>query len=218
MKDFFLARYKNKTRKELQQIIDFNKRYHPDAVLAAIELLNGKVEEEDPIEPLYPIIVEENKSPKPDFLKLAFEVRPFLRTYSYRDFLTILSLALAYSAFITLIGYYSNERFFENNTRSWATVGYFVVFLVNHIFYRIEHKRSNNFTGRYLNDLLLALIMFISQRVYGLILSVLFANKIAFTYLKIFQNPLSFLLIFFLFEIALSFVKSIFGVFRWRIF
>lgn len=89
-----------------------------------------------------------------------FFAKPFIRTLGYREFLTSLSLALLLLALYSVIDYYSNEDWIENNySLLWyGLLG--VTIPANHI-YRVEHGRANNFIGRNFHDYIF-LVLFIT--------------------------------------------------------
>lgn len=87
-----------------------------------------------------------------------FSIRNFVRTLSYREFVTSLSLALLLLALYSLLDYYFNEDWVENNysTIKWTLLC--VLIPINHVFYKAEHKRPNNFIGRNLHDYIFLLL------------------------------------------------------------
>jgi hypothetical protein len=94
------------------------------------------------------------KSEEEPDLFISFKSRLVLRSLSYRDFLTSVALGLLLHAFFEVLAYYSSEELFEHRTSS-IRMTLFVLFLaLNHIVYKSEHKRSNNFIGRVIHDLI----------------------------------------------------------------
>ena len=77
----------------------------------------------------------------------SFDVRPFVRTLSYIDFLTFLTTVLMLLAGIAIKTYLTGFT-------SYTTVKIFipVCFFRGHLIYRIEHRRSNRFIGRFITD------------------------------------------------------------------
>ena len=110
------------------------------------------------------------KRPDRDLADQIFSTRNFARTLSYREFVTSLSLALFLLAIYSLMGYYSNEHWIENNelTIKWAL--FCVLIPVNHVLYRVEHRRPNNFIGRSLHDCIF-LLLFMALNALRLFLS-----------------------------------------------
>lgn len=93
-----------------------------------------------------------------DLADQVFSTRTFLRTLSYREFITSLSLALLLLAFYRLFDYYSNEDWIENNESLIKWTLFCIILPLNHIFYKVEHKRQNNFIGRNLQDYIFLLL------------------------------------------------------------
>jgi hypothetical protein len=96
---------------------------------------------------------------KRDPFQDAFSKKRFVRSLSYREFLTSFSLALFLLACYLLLEYYSGEDWFGSNDSWLRWVIFIIVALFNHIFYRIEHGRSNNFIGRSFHDTIFLLIL-----------------------------------------------------------
>lgn len=100
-------------------------------------------------------------SPK-DFSHLMFDAKPFLRTFSFREVLTSLAMALLMLALFDLTEYYSEENWLpEDIGVEWC----FFAIVASHIIYYYEHNRSNNFIGRNLHDYIFALFYFGLHRV-----------------------------------------------------
>jgi hypothetical protein len=146
-----------------------------------------------------------------------FSTRSFLRTLSYREFVTALSLALLALALFRLLDYYSNEAaWIGNNGASlkWAMLA--ITVPVNHIFYKAEHKRANNFIGRNLHDYVF-LLLFVT--LYKLELFI-FGSGVTFSV----DGVGSFILVLLLFvvcvmlfEILVAVVKRFFRLFKWQV-
>lgn len=89
----------------------------------------------------------------------SFDIKPFLRTLSYREFLTTLTTVLMLLAGVAIKAYLTG---FTSNT----TVRIFIpaCFFIGHLVYRVEHRRSNRFIGRYILDIVsLLLFLLLSQ-------------------------------------------------------
>jgi len=65
-----------------------------------------------------------------------FSTRIFVRTLSYREFVTSLSLALLLLAFYSLLAYYSYEDWIENNETTIKWTLFFILIPTNHVFYK----------------------------------------------------------------------------------
>ena len=218
MEDYFLTKFQRKTRIELQRIVDNQGHYRPEAVLAATKLLNKKLSEQDlPIldEAAYP--TREEKS-KVDRLSLSFDYRPFFRTLSYREFLTSISIALFGLAIIGIINYYSDERFFEDAHSIWKWYTILFVFLANHIIYKHEHKRSNNFLGRSINDLFLLVSLVLLTISYKFITGGTYDFRIENGILGTIIIISVITITIFSFEIGLEFLKILLKKIRCQIF
>jgi hypothetical protein len=118
---------------------------------------------------------------KKDPLQLAFSKKSFMRTLSYREFFTSFSLALFLLACYMLLDYYGSEDWVRSNF-SWVIwVIIPIVLLFNHVFYKIEHGRSNNFIGRSLHDVIFLLswlgFYLLSSLYQGVTVSFPFANE-----------------------------------------
>lgn len=146
----------------------------------------------------------------------SFFAKPFIRTISYREFLTSLSLVLLLLAFYTVIDYYSDEHWIENNY-SLLKYGLLAIIIpANHIIYKSEHKRPNNFIGRNLHDYIF-LIFFIA--LYNLQLLI---NGSALTFdvknigiLIILLMVLIFLIM--VFELLVAILKRLLRFFKWQL-
>jgi hypothetical protein len=89
---------------------------------------------------------------QPDLEDHVFGTVNFARTLSYREFATSFSLALFLLALYTLVEYYSNEDWIGNNESAIKLTLFLFLVPVNHVFYKVEHKRPNNFIGRNFHD------------------------------------------------------------------
>mgnify|MGYP006999182309 CR=1 FL=1 len=218
MEQYFLQKYQNKTRDELQRIVANKGQYQPAAVSAAIQLLNENREKQ--IQLPQEKITEQVNVEDSNFgtLSLSFDYRPFFRALSYREFLTTIAMALLFQAFFEIIDYYSSERFFENTHKAWKGYGILVVFLANHILYRYEHRRSNNFIGRSLNDLLLIITLIFVRTTYEFILKGTYSISIDGSGVGLFFMILAILMFIFAFEVGVAFLKYLLKRLRCQIF
>lgn len=166
MKDYFLEKYKTKSKYDLQKIIDNKDQYQPEAIIAATHLLNHW--KDAPVSPDKGVILNSHKETesKTKSFSPIFDYKPFVRSLSYREFLTSITLALFCQAFIDTINYYSDEHIFEEYHNNIKFTFLILIFLANHIYYRYEHGRSNNFIGRSLNDLVLLFSIILTRTLY----------------------------------------------------
>jgi hypothetical protein len=85
----------------------------------------------------------------------SLNLRPFLRTLSYREYTTSISLGFLSMAILAILEHYG----------FWLNSEYLIFIIsfmpIGHIVYKIEHKRSNNFVGRVLHDTGFIFIFFI---------------------------------------------------------
>lgn len=88
----------------------------------------------------------------------SFNIRPYLRSLSHRELFTCLSLALLFVAVTDAI------EWAADNTRA-LKIAIFVTFTIgNHVFYKLEHRRPNNFAGRNIHDyIFLTLVVLITK-------------------------------------------------------
>lgn len=156
-----------------------------------------------------------DKTEEPD-LFISFKLRLFLRGLSYRDFLTSVSLGLLLQAFFVLLDYYSSEEFLEHRTSSIMMTHFIIFLLLNHIVYKSEHKRSNNFIGRVIHDLIFiagyVLINVGHRYLIGMQLSY------DATFLSVIGLLIVILVAAIFFEIGVAIVKRLFMLFKWQIF
>jgi hypothetical protein len=78
----------------------------------------------------------------------SFSTKDFIRTVSRRDLLTSFSLALLLIACFHIIDYYSFDDWVDDNESAIKLIIFLVIAPMNHVFYKAEHKRPNNFIGR----------------------------------------------------------------------
>lgn len=150
---------------------------------------------------------------EPD-LFIFFNARQFVRALSYRDFLTSICLALVVVAMSEVIQYYSSENFFENRTNSFRNIFFLMMIPLNHIVYKAEHKRSNNFIGRVLHDLIFIGSFLIINKILAFDINTIFAGE-PLTFI-LFLLVIIILLVFF--EIGIAILKRLFNLFKWQVF
>lgn len=150
---------------------------------------------------------------EPD-LFIFFNPRHFAKALSYRDFLTSICLALLVVAMSDVIQYYSSESFFENRTTSFKNIFFLLMIPLNHIVYKAEHGRSNNFIGRILHDLIFIGSFWIINKTIAFDVNAIFA-----------QDPLSFILfllaliiLLMFFELGIAILKRLLNLFKWQVF
>jgi len=155
--------------------------------------------------------MKETKEPD---LSIFFNARQFLRALSYRDFLTSICLALVVVAMSEVIQYYSSENFFENRAASLRIIFFLLIIPLNHIVYKAEHKRPNNFIGRVLHDLIFIGSFLIIDKIVAFDVNTIFAG-----------DPLTFILflvviiiLLMFFELGIAILKRLLTLFKWQVF
>ena len=142
----------------------------------------------------------------------SFDKEAFFRPLSYRDFLTPFTLAISLLAFYQVMQYYLNEHWIADHWVSIAIVAFLVAPLLNHAIYKLEHRRSNNFVGRVLHDLIFFLIFFIlfNVRTYILFGSIRQPDE---------GLPAVFgvVIVAFIFEILVAILKRLLRLFKWQV-
>ena len=91
----------------------------------------------------------------------------FFRTLSYRESLTSFSLAIFIISLKYIRNFYYYVDFIES-TNNWAFNSFFfaLIMILNHIFYRIEHKRHNVFYVRIFIDVIFILIYVVLRNIF----------------------------------------------------
>ncbi len=151
-----------------------------------------------------------------DLADQIFSPRDFSRTLSYREFLSSLSLALLLLALCAVVDYYDNEDWIANNESAIKWTLICVLLPVNHIFYKVEHKRSNNFIGRNFHDYIFIFLFVVLHKLrlflYGLGLSIGIEGVGGAIVLL-----LVFIIMVMLFELAVAILKRGLNFLRWQI-
>jgi hypothetical protein len=147
---------------------------------------------------------------------ISFTPRQFLRALSYRDFLTSITLGLLLHALFEVLDYYSSEELFEHTESLIRWILFILSLSLNHIVYRIEHRRSNNFIGRVIIDLIFAagytIIIVGHKLLIGLQLD------LDTTFINALATGFAILVSVILFEICVVIIKRIFMLFKWQVF
>lgn len=107
--------------------------------------------------------------------------RPFIRALSYREFLTPLCLSLLFTALIKSLAY------LLHSSSNWVTLVLFCLFMIlNHVFYKAEHLRSNNFIGRNLHDYIFLLAFSLLMGLFRIVKGQSFSLDIGHSVLALF--------------------------------
>lgn len=150
-----------------------------------------------------------------DLADQVFSTRNFLRTLSYREFITSLSLALLLLAFYRILDYYSNEDWIEDNEFLFMWTLFCIILPLNHVFYKTEHKRQNNFIGRNLHDYIFLLLFIASYKLQ------LFLMGTSLTFgIEGVGTVIVFLLVFIILvvvlELGVAIIKRVLRFLRWQ--
>jgi hypothetical protein len=76
----------------------------------------------------------------------------FRRSLSYREFITPICLVLFYFAFSIAVDLYRDEPFFLGRTSMFKYLLIAMLMIIQHVFYKVDHKRSNTMLGRSICD------------------------------------------------------------------
>ena len=144
----------------------------------------------------------------------SFNARLFIRTLSYRDFLTPLSLGLLLLAMFQIVGYYGGEHWVENNILLIRSTLMASMIFLNHIVYRLEHRRPNNYIGRSIHTSIF-LICFVS--LYQLYFFLIGLSHFGGMDPGIIGMLLMLVVFVMLFELIVALVKRILNLFKWQI-
>lgn len=151
-----------------------------------------------------------------DLADQTFSTRSFLRTLSYREFITSLSLALLLLAFYRLLDYYSNEDWIGNNGALIKWTLFCIILPLNHVFYKAEHKRQNNFVGRNLHDyiFLVFLVAIYKLQLFLMGTSLTFGIEGVGTVIVF---VLVFIMLVVVLELGIAIIKRLLSILRWRV-
>jgi hypothetical protein len=147
---------------------------------------------------------------------LALGTWDFIRALSYRDFLSSMSLSLLMIATMELIDYYSIDDWIRENDDFLTGLSFITILPLNHVFYRLEHKRSNNFIGRVLHDFIFFLCLLFLGRLKLFIAGGRFSTSpedIGSFVSMIF----SFVFFAMFYEVMISIGKRVLRRYKWRI-
>ena len=151
-----------------------------------------------------------------DLVDRVISRKDFVRTLSYREFATSLSLALLIIALHTLLDYYWDDWLSNyEQVIKWSLFG--ILALMNHVFYKVEHKRSNNFIGRNFHDY----IFFLTYIALYWLKSFLYGSNLSFGVDGVGSAIgilLALIIVVIVFELAISILKRVLTkLFRWQI-
>lgn len=153
---------------------------------------------------------------KRDFSERILDTRDFLRTLSYREFVTSCSTALLLVAFYGILDFYSGEDWVDKHGGVIRTTLFCISLPVNHIFYKVDHKRPNNFVGRNFHDYIFILffVLLNELRMYFYGWGISFDIADIGIYIA---TILIIAILVMLFELAVAIVKRGLKLVRWQI-
>lgn len=140
----FIEKFSKKTKKELEHILQSDMYVDKAKKAANHIIINEKYKRVTPIENI--IKVKKLKTRKKT---IKTDLQQFLKVLRYREFYSLLCSVSFLVCLISIRGYYPNLNFLNSSSNTVLNIFLFICFLLsNHIFYKLEHKRSNNFIGR----------------------------------------------------------------------
>lgn len=199
MYKYFLDNYENKSKEDLLGIMASQHVQHKDAARAAAKLLGEK----------YDVHTEIKKRRKTSFFS-----NKYIRAFSKREFMTIISMALLFAACFMIIHYFRHIEIISENTLLILILCFLLISVKSHVYYRREHKRSNEFLGRVIQSYMLIVViailtMFLRTNVWGEDIGV-YGEEWLFL-------PFGLFIIVFCIEVFISFLKIIVNLFKWQI-
>lgn len=215
MGNFFVNKFQDKSSEELQEIINNKGRYQTDAVNAAIQILNERENTEIPnIQPSKPLRLKQGSDDQ-DLLAASFSFKPFFGRLSYRDFLTSICLALSLLAIMEILGYYSTEKLIEDIFIFLSILIMLIFLSLNHVIYRAEHKKSNNYVGRVIHDIIFMIFFIPFNLVYHYLITGYSGTFVEGNVLAILLVAILLLMFF---ELFIALLKRLLNLIGWRIF
>ncbi|UII28392.1 hypothetical protein LVD15_08175 [Fulvivirga maritima] len=202
--EFFLNRYKNKTKRELEHILANRSIYEPEAISAAettIKEESYQVEE----------ILMQVKPVKSKTLKDSWLM--FRRALSMRDVYILVTLVAALKAL--MYAYIYSKLLLR--TEVWEYVYLFMAMasfiIANHYLYYLVHQRANTFVGRVIMDFTFFIGFFILEFGFSMVYLVYYGYFILGTSISFIEMTLglvAFIFVFIIFEVLLELLKLIF--------
>jgi len=145
-----------------------------------------------------------------------FGTRDFFRTLSFREFATAIALALLLIAIIFVIKYLGSSYWFEDHGELAVLLVGPIVVLMNHVLYRMEHRRSNNYIGRNIIDYMFCL----SGYLFTEFISIIFNGQLIWgvpTVGGLIVGAILFIVWIMIFELLVAGLKRILIKFGWPI-
>jgi len=140
----------------------------------------------------------------------SLEVKPFFNALSYRDFLTPISLSVFIMALIKTFEFVGLDDYWD---LSYTMILIAFLFMpINHIVYRLEHKRQNNYMGRVIHDITFILLLIVIMQIHYFILTSGF---------MLMDSSFSFVILIFIilmgYELLIALLKRLLNLFSWQI-
>jgi hypothetical protein len=147
----------------------------------------------------------------------SFRTKPYFRSFSKREIASCISLALFLLATREFLDYYTDLTWIAKHQTSLLALSCFILVVLNHAFYRREHKRLNNFLGRIVHDCFFLVTFILVSKV-----AALFKGGNIDLHLEdiIPSIPTTILFIFLLvcLELTVAACRRILNLARWRVF
>ena len=219
MGNFFVNKFQDKSNEELQRVIDNKDQYEFEAVEAAILLLNerGIVDLPD-ISRTKETLADKGKAKVRS--GSGFNADLFFQTFGHKDLLTAFCLALCMLATHTLLEYYSSEKWLEDIWAWLRMLTFFVFIPLNHVIYKIDHHRSNNYTGRVIHDIIFITFFFFLKLIYAYIMRYeinIFFNASIQDVAELVGTILILTILLMLFELVVALLKRLLNLIKWQI-
>lgn len=147
---------------------------------------------------------------------VSFSTKEFVRSLSYRDLFTPFSLALLLVALGKGVSYLSFLPWVESYNPLIIATTVVMIALVNHVVYKIEHRRPNNFIGRCIQDIVLLLFLFLFATIRDSLSSGTFAIDDFSISGSLALIP-GLAIVVTLFELVVAFLKRFLKLVKWQI-
>lgn len=168
MVEKFLDRYQHRSEKELEFIVRSRSTYEPEAVEAAMKLLEEKYNTDTSHARL------SVKKPQKDIRaltkfsqKLTLDV--YIHTFSNREVTSAVACGLLFVAFTKLFGYYMSEDWIRESYGIIVSICFVGINILNHILYKKEHRKRNLLWGRIVQVSLTTLMILILFAILNLV-------------------------------------------------
>lgn len=209
----FYSRFRKKTEKELQFILENEADYTQEAIEAARHLL--KLEEFRKEEVLQDQLAEQKRRSKrrrKNTLSGDEQIKLYLKGFTRGQFFTLLTLTLFYWALFEVFNLYSNERGFETILYPGLIIFIPITFILNHVFYRIEVK-ENTYWGRVVSTIFLLSFMILFRMCYQTFIDGDYRYE--FNLFGFFGIILALVLLAVIFELLVSLINELLKAIKW---